>query len=101
MCGIGFVKRILPFVATLAVGLFIASFFVDLSAPRFEMRGRGWQRYQQMQQLRFENQQLRDENRRLTEQLNDARSRNAFDFNSFEVPPPPPPPAPVITRRIR
>ena len=101
MCGIGFVKSFLPFVATLAIGLFIASFFVDLSATRFEMRGRGWQRYREVQRLRIENQQLRDENRRLTQQLNDARSKSAFDFNTFEVPPPPPPPAPIVTRRIR
>jgi|SRR3982750_1820036 len=101
MCIIGFVKRILPFAATLAIGLFIASFFVDLTVPQFE-RGRGWRRYQQMQQMRMENQQLREENRRLTEQLNEARTRNAFDFNSFEMPPPPPPPpAPVVTRRVR
>ena len=101
MCGIGFVKRILPFAATLAIGLFIASFFVDLAAPRFEMRGRGWQRYQEMQRLRIENQQLRDENRRLTQQLNDARSKSTFDFDTFEVPPPPPPPAPIAPRHIR
>ena len=102
MCVIGFVKRILPFVATLAIGLFIASFFVDMTAPRFEMRGRGWNRYQQMQQMRMENQQLREENRRLTEQLKEVRTRNAFDFPAYDVPPPPPPPAaPVVTRRIR
>lgn len=100
MCFKGILKRFLPFLATLAIGLFIASFFVDLTAPRFEMRGRGWRRYQEVQRLRIENQQLRDENRRLTEQLSDAR-QSKFDFDSFEVPPPPPPPAPVLQHRIR
>jgi len=109
MCAIGFVKRILPFLATLAIGLFIASFFVDLATPQFEMRGRGWRRYQQVQQMKIEfqqlheqNQQLQDENRRLRQQLSDARNNSTFDFNStFDVPPPPPPPAPVVTRRGR
>jgi hypothetical protein len=100
MCGIGFVKRFLPFVATLVVGLFIASFFVDLTAPQFEVRGRGWRRFQEVQQLRIDNQQLRDENRRLTQQLNEARTKNAFD-DSDMFSPPPPPPAPMAPRRIR
>lgn len=33
MNSIGFIKRIIPFLATLTIGLFIASFFVDL-VPR-------------------------------------------------------------------
>jgi len=33
MCSKGIVKRVIPFLVTLTVGLFIASFFVDL-APR-------------------------------------------------------------------
>jgi hypothetical protein len=89
-------KRFLPFLVTLAVGLFIASFFVNLSPTRFQVRKRGWHRYQEMQRLRIENQDLRDENRRLTEQLNEMRrTRTAFD--AFEVPPPPPPPPAVRT----
>jgi hypothetical protein len=65
----GFIKRMLPFVAAFAIGVFIASFFVDLSKPRFGgPRWRG-KRYVEMQRLRVENEDLRNENLRLKNQL--------------------------------
>lgn len=67
MCSTGFVKRMLPFFATFAVGLFIASFFVSITGPNF--RTRGWERHKQNERLRAENEQLRNENLRLKNQL--------------------------------
>lgn len=66
----GFIKRLLPFVAAFAVGIFVASFFVDLSKPRFG-GGPRWRakRYHEMQRLRVENEELRNENLRLRNQL--------------------------------
>ena len=100
MCALGFVKRFLPFAATLVIGLFIASFFVDLTVPRFENRSRGWQKFQRIQQLRNENQQLREENRRLTQQVNELRQTTWTLDSHFDVPPVPPP-APAAPRRAR
>jgi hypothetical protein len=100
MCALGFAKRFLPFAATLAIGLFIASFFVDLTPPRFENRNRGWHKFQRIQQLRSENQQLREENRRLTQQLNELRQTTWMLDSHYDIPPVPPPPA-AAPRRAR
>ncbi len=66
----GLFKRVLPFFATFVIGLFIASFFVDISAPRF---GRGrWMRHE-FQRIQVENEQLRNENLRLRNELDSSR----------------------------
>ena len=67
MCCKGFVKRIVPFFLTFAVGLFVASFFVTVAAPSFQFKSRNWKRNHQQydRQMELENQQLRDENLRL------------------------------------
>ncbi len=59
-----FVKRFVPFVAAFAVGIFVASFFVDLRGPRLfrmDMNGRGRCRHQMRdyQRLQRENYMLR------------------------------------------
>lgn len=63
-----FIKRALPFFAALVIGVFIASFFVDLSRPRV---GRGWRghKHHEMKRLRIENEELKNENLRLRNQL--------------------------------
>ena len=97
MCCKGFIKRILPFFLTFAVGLFIASFFVTISAPRFRFEGRGWNRHQQYhRQMEFEKQRLQEENYRLKKQLADKDSQEFLPSDlKYNVPPPPPlPPAP-------
>ena len=100
----GFIKRMLPFVAAFAVGVFIASFFVDLSKPRFGPRWRG-KRYVEMQQLRVENEELKNENLRLKNQLENMHmhpitlKHPEFEelpgtgLDGLTPPPPPPPPA--------
>ncbi len=67
MCCKGFVKRIVPFFLTFAVGLFIASFFVTVVAPSLKIPNRGWRRNHRQydRQMELENQRLRDENLRL------------------------------------
>jgi len=40
MSSLGIVKRVIPFFATLIIGLFIASFFVDLAPRPFFREGR-------------------------------------------------------------
>lgn len=66
MCGKVFIKRVLPFFLTFSVGLFIASFFVTIAAPRFQFNG-GWRRHHQQyhRKMESENQRLREENMRL------------------------------------
>ncbi len=67
---IGIIKRAVPFVITLAVGLFIASFFVSLAAPSFDglrkNRSGNWSKYREM---KHENKRLRAENQRLLGEL--------------------------------
>lgn len=99
----GLFKRILPFFATFAVGLFIASFFVSVSGPRFEgFRGRGWQRHKMFERIQTENEQLKNENLRLRNEL-ENRHINMGEFYDglprrvgpevpVEAPLPPPPP---------
>lgn len=65
MCSKGFLKRMLPFFATFAIGVFIASFFVSLSGRGF--RGHG--RHHEIQRLRIENEELRNENMRLVNEI--------------------------------
>ena len=95
----GFVKRAVPFFVALIVGVFITSFFVDLSRPRFQgFRARGWERYQDCKRMRMELDELRNENLRLRSQLDETRQGGEvhehpnFDPTFDEMPAPPPPP---------
>lgn len=67
------VKRILPFALALALGLFIASFFVTLTFPKirkFERRYGHRQQYEmRLDKAERENDRLRRENERLNEEL--------------------------------
>ena len=98
MCCKGFIKRILPFFLTFAVGLFIASFLVSISAPNFRFEGRRWNRHQQYhRQMEFEKQRLQEENYRLKRQLADRNSQEILPSDlRFSVPPPPAPPMPPV-----
>ena len=92
MCSKGFIRRILPFFATFAIGVFIASFFVTIGGQRWRGGERG-RRYQEMQQLRMENQELKNENLRLKNDLDGLRWNHEPDEHFMpgleEVPPPP------------
>lgn len=63
-----FLKRALPFLAAITIGVFITSLFVDLNRPRF---GRGWKgkTCHKAKMLRLENEELKNENLRLRNQL--------------------------------
>lgn len=100
----GFLKRLLPFFATFAVGIFIASFFVSISAPSF--RGRGGKR-QEIRRLRIEVEELRNENLRLKNEMESLRWNSPHikhpgddELNDLELLVPPPPPLPV-ERRVK
>lgn len=101
MCCKGFMKRVVPFFLTFAAGLFIASFFVTIAAPKFQFKNRGWkQNHRQYDRQReIEIQQLREENFRLKNEAFE-KSLNNVDFQElrYAVPPPPPPmpPAPPV-----
>ena len=83
MCCQGFIKRVLPFFLTFAVGLFIASFFVTIAAPSFQFKNRGWRNHRQYhQRIESENQQLREENMRLK---NEAQQRRGEVSGTFEM----------------
>jgi hypothetical protein len=110
MCSKGLLKRALPFFATLAIGLFIASFFVSLT-PSFGERGFG-RRCREAKRLRMENEQLRNEKLRLQNELENLRMSEVpmVQFHDhmgrgpefpIEVAPPPPPMPPVAPRHTR
>jgi hypothetical protein len=82
----GFIQRFLPFVAAFAVGIFVASFFVHISGPKF----RGGKKARIIKQLKMENEQLRMENLRLR---NEIEAMTTETMNSAELPPLPPMPA--------
>jgi hypothetical protein len=99
MCCKGFVKRVVPFFLTFAVGLFVASFFVSIALPNFRFQNRGWQRHRQCDRMReIENQSLREENLRLQRQLDDKDTQDFqnLDYNLSVPPPPLVPPAPRV-----
>lgn len=77
-------KRLFPFAVTLAVGLFIASFFVSVALPKFERRG--WKKHREVKRLQFENERLRQDNCRMRRQLAESEKLNM----ELDVPPPPP-----------
>ncbi len=108
----GFIKRFLPFVATFAAGLFIASFFVTIGLPKFGSRHRE-RRHNEVRALRVEVEQLRKEKCDLRRQLEGMKSEapkldtpvNLEGDIEFSVPVPPPvaaaPAAPAAPHRHR
>ena len=95
MTGNGIFKRLAPFFLTLLAGVFIASIFVDVSSP-FGFRARRMQRWNDMQQIRIENDQLKRENECLRRQLGTrtvVRDDWTAPVPAPNMDPPPPPPA--------
>jgi hypothetical protein len=92
MSSLGIIKRVIPFLATLCVGLFIASFFVDLTPRPLFIEGRR-HRCQD-----FQNMYLQEHDRRMqAEQELDRIRQNPINLNHSQpwekpndfVPPPP------------
>lgn len=92
---VSIVKRVAPFLLTMTVGLFIASFFVTVAAPNFNFPKRDWNRRhrEQHRQMEAELRSLREENSRLRNRLADADRQSWTVRPSFE---PVAPEAPVV-----
>ena len=89
-----FTKRFFPFFVTFAAGLLVASFFVTISAPKFNFGKRGEGRYKN-RYYKNENERLRRENDRLRRELAEKDAINSSDeIMLLDVPPPPMPPMP-------
>ena len=85
---IALLKRFAPFFITLTLGLFIASFFVTIAAPRFNFkRNRAMRQCREMQALRYENQRLRQELQ--NQQMRNVEVRGMDETFNDLVPPPP------------
>ena len=101
MCCKGVLKRIVPFFLTLAIGLFIASFFVDLAPrPLFADRS-GRHPCRDFQSMYY---QQREENERLQQQLDQMQQNPVtleFDGSKLNVVSPPAPPRYTAPRAIR
>ncbi|MGI8470591.1 MAG: hypothetical protein ACR2N3_19305 [Pyrinomonadaceae bacterium] len=100
-CSKGLLKRFVPFFATFAFGMLIASFFVTVAAPSFRF-GNGLRRTEHRSCWRMENQRFREEDLRFRQQAaeNDIRQNPDFSGDINELVPPPPP-LPVAPRRVR
>jgi hypothetical protein len=96
MCCKGILKRVLPFFLTLAVGLFIASFFVDLT-PRLNFPERRLGRCHNFETSYYQEHERAE---RLQQQL-DQLDQNPVPLkwgDTMSVPPPPP--APVMAPHV-
>ena len=91
--------------ATFALGLFIASFFVNIGSPRVGNRSKC---RNEVRELRIENEQLREENIRLRigqsvsefEHLPDFEDQFSNSQSIDEPVLPPPPPVQVKSRSV-
>jgi hypothetical protein len=101
MCCKGILKRVLPFIVTLVIGLFVASFFVDLRPRPFVFQeGRRGHCHD------FENLYYQEHERaeRLQEQLDRMKQGPVMlklGPDEMTVPPPPPPPVKLAPRVVR
>lgn len=94
-----FIKRFFPFLLTFGAGLLVASFFVTVSAPKFNFNKRSeWRNKNRY--CKNENERLKRENERLKRELAEKDAMNMSDeIMLLEVPPPPmPPKSPVAPR---
>jgi hypothetical protein len=103
MGSLSFLKRALPFFATFALGLFVASFFVTIGGTRMGHDRQRWHR--EMWDMRIENEQLREENKDLREQIDSILHKSEFsdDVDGARccvVPPPTTFNAPDVTQPV-
>lgn len=63
-----FFQRIIPFILTFALGLFIASFFISVT-PTFKYRKNKCCKRSEVKRLQYENERLRLENQRLQQRI--------------------------------
>lgn len=96
MYSIGIIKRIVPFIATLIIGLFIASFFVDLTPRPFTFRSGKYYRYRELQRLYMEERERADRLQRENDLLrqNPINLKHTEPWNAPDLYVPPPPKAP-------
>lgn len=108
MGNIGFLKRALPFLATFALGLFVASFFVSIGGTTSGFKIYKSKCRNELRELRIENEQLLQENLRLQQEHKtsiefpgpppvymeneniDLRIPSIDELDSVSPPPPPP-----------
>lgn len=105
MCSKGLLKRVLPFFATFVIGVFIASFFVNVGGSRFGFGELRMRRFEEMQRIRIDNEELRNENLRLRNEVESLRFGSGGQGHLDEmtspdvsVPVPLPPPPPRVRR---
>jgi hypothetical protein len=87
-----FFKRIIPFLLTFILGLFVASFFVSIM-PSFKFRKNKCGKRHEFHRLYHENQRLEREKQRLQQKLDETERMILLEA---PVPPPPPMPPAVI-----
>lgn len=73
---IGVLRRFFPFLLTFAAGLFIASFFVTVTAPAFDFdTNRSSRGYRDCRRIRHEYRELQNENRQMKREIEVLRMK--------------------------
>lgn len=102
MSSLGIFKRIIPFFATLIVGLFIASFFVDLTPRPFAFPDGRRHRCRDLQNLYMQEHEKRvqaeQELNRIRQNPIDLKHSQPWNAPDLYVPPPPTVKAPRSVR---
>jgi hypothetical protein len=93
MCSKGAVKRIIPFIVTLTIGLFIASFFVDLAPRPFAFADGRRRRSHDFQQMYLQEhdraERLQQELDRINQNPTHLIHNEPWNAPDAYVPPPP------------
>lgn len=106
MCFKGFLKKVVPFFLTFAVGLLIASLFVSVAAPSFSFKKKNWSKHREHhRQMKSENRELRLENSRLEQKIRELEQqkdlKQTFEWNDMEIDVPPPVLEPIRPAKAR
>ena len=101
MCCKGMLKRVLPFFLTLAVGLFIASFFVDLTPRPFAFPEGRRARCRNFESMYYQEHDRAERLQQQLDQLQQSPTTLEWRNSELKLPPPPPPPAKIPSQVVR
>jgi hypothetical protein len=94
-------KRFVPFAAALVLGLFVASFFVNIAPSWRGGRGRMYRPWSENQRLKLENEELKSRIEELTRTYPDCKSSEYKNLDLYNWEAPASPPMPKMDKRLK